>query len=38
LVPLCPVPDGQWERVQRQIKLGLDEIYDGFKAADVAVG
>jgi glyoxylase-like metal-dependent hydrolase (beta-lactamase superfamily II) len=38
LVPLCPVPDGQWERVQRQIKLGLDEMYDGFKAADVAMG
>lgn len=37
LVPLYPVPDGQWERVQRQIKLGLDELYDAFKVADTAV-
>ncbi|MGD9100526.1 MAG: MBL fold metallo-hydrolase [Anaerolineae bacterium] len=34
LLPLYPVADGQRERVQRQIKLGLDELYDEFKAAD----
>lgn len=34
LVPLFPVPDGQRERVQRQIKLGLDDLYDELKAAD----
>jgi glyoxylase-like metal-dependent hydrolase (beta-lactamase superfamily II) len=36
LLPLYPVADGQRERVQRQIKLGLDELYDKFKAADAA--
>jgi len=36
LVPLYPVADGQRERVQRQIKLGLDELYDTFKANDTA--
>jgi glyoxylase-like metal-dependent hydrolase (beta-lactamase superfamily II) len=34
LLPLYPVADGQRERVQRQIKLGLDDLYDRFKAAD----
>lgn len=34
LLPFFPVADGQRERVQRQIKLGLDEMYDGFKARD----
>lgn len=34
LVPLYPVADGQLERVQRQIKLALDDLYDGFKDAD----
>jgi glyoxylase-like metal-dependent hydrolase (beta-lactamase superfamily II) len=28
-----PVADGQRERVQRQIKLGLDDLYDQFKAS-----
>ena len=37
LLPLYPVVDGQRERVQRQIKVGLDELYDSFKAADAAV-
>ncbi len=36
LVPLYPVADGQRERVQRQIKMGLDELYDEFKAANAA--
>ena len=36
LLPLYPVADGQRERVQRQIKLGLDELYDEFKAVDTA--
>jgi glyoxylase-like metal-dependent hydrolase (beta-lactamase superfamily II) len=36
LVPLYPVADGQRERVQRQIKMGLDELYDEFKATDAA--
>jgi glyoxylase-like metal-dependent hydrolase (beta-lactamase superfamily II) len=35
LLSLFPVIDGHRERVQRQIKIGLDELYDGFKAADV---
>jgi glyoxylase-like metal-dependent hydrolase (beta-lactamase superfamily II) len=34
LVPLYPVPDGQRERVQRQIKLALDDLYDAFRTAD----
>jgi glyoxylase-like metal-dependent hydrolase (beta-lactamase superfamily II) len=34
LLSLYPVANGQRERVQRQIKLGLDHLYDGFKAAD----
>ncbi len=36
LVPFFPVADGQRERVQRLIKLGLDELYEEFKAADAA--
>jgi hypothetical protein len=36
LLPLYPVADGQRERVQRQIKLGLDELYDQIKAAGAA--
>lgn len=36
LLPLYPVANGQRERVQRQIKLGLDDLYDEFKAADTA--
>ena len=36
LLPLYAVADGQRERVQRQIKLGLDDLYDEFKAADAA--
>jgi len=36
LVPLFPVPNGQRDRVQRQIKLALDELYDGAKAGDGA--
>jgi glyoxylase-like metal-dependent hydrolase (beta-lactamase superfamily II) len=36
LVPLFPVPDGHRDRVQRQIKLVLDELYDGAKAGDGA--
>jgi glyoxylase-like metal-dependent hydrolase (beta-lactamase superfamily II) len=36
LVSFYPVADGQRERVQRQIKLGLDELYDTFKANDIA--
>jgi glyoxylase-like metal-dependent hydrolase (beta-lactamase superfamily II) len=35
LLLLYPVVDGQHERVQRQIKLGLDDLYDTFKAADI---
>jgi glyoxylase-like metal-dependent hydrolase (beta-lactamase superfamily II) len=35
LLPLYPVIDGQRERVQRQIKLALDNLYDTFKTADV---
>jgi glyoxylase-like metal-dependent hydrolase (beta-lactamase superfamily II) len=35
LLSLYPVINGQHERVQRQIKLGLDDLYDTFKAADV---
>jgi hypothetical protein len=34
LLPLYPVADGQRDRVQRQIKVGLDDLYDEFKAAD----
>lgn len=34
LLPLYPVADGQRDRVQRQIKAGLDDLYDEFKAAD----
>jgi glyoxylase-like metal-dependent hydrolase (beta-lactamase superfamily II) len=37
LLPLYPVADGQRERVQRQIKLGLDNLYDVLKAADAAI-
>jgi glyoxylase-like metal-dependent hydrolase (beta-lactamase superfamily II) len=36
LMPLYPVANGQRERVQRQIKQGLDELYDACKAADAA--
>jgi glyoxylase-like metal-dependent hydrolase (beta-lactamase superfamily II) len=36
LLPLYPVANGRRERVQRQIKLGLDNLYDEFKAADAA--
>jgi glyoxylase-like metal-dependent hydrolase (beta-lactamase superfamily II) len=36
LVPLFPVADGQRERVQRMIKLGLDELYEEFKVANAA--
>jgi cyclase len=36
LLPLYPVADGQRERVQRRIKLGLDELYDELKADDAA--
>jgi glyoxylase-like metal-dependent hydrolase (beta-lactamase superfamily II) len=36
LLPAYPVADGQRERVQRQIKLGLDGLYDEFKATDAA--
>jgi glyoxylase-like metal-dependent hydrolase (beta-lactamase superfamily II) len=32
-----PVADGQRERVQRQIKLGLDDLYDQFKADNTAL-
>jgi glyoxylase-like metal-dependent hydrolase (beta-lactamase superfamily II) len=35
LLSSFPVIDGHRERVQRQIKIGLDELYDEFKAADV---
>lgn len=34
LLSLYPVIDGQRERVQRQIKLALDDLYDAFKAED----
>jgi glyoxylase-like metal-dependent hydrolase (beta-lactamase superfamily II) len=34
LLPLYPVADGQKERVQRQIKLGLDALYDELRSAD----
>ena len=34
LLPLYPVADGQRERVQRQIKLALDDLYDELKATD----
>jgi glyoxylase-like metal-dependent hydrolase (beta-lactamase superfamily II) len=34
LLPLYPVIDGQRERVQRQIKLALDDLYDEFTAED----
>ena len=34
LLPLYTIADGQRERVQRQIKMGLDTLYDEFKAAD----
>jgi hypothetical protein len=34
LLSSFPVIDGHRERIQRQIKAGLDELYDGFKAAD----
>ena len=37
LLRLYPVVDGQRERVQRQIKLGLDGMYDEFKAVDAAL-
>ena len=36
LVPFFPVPDGHRDRIQRQIKLVLDELYDGAKAGDGA--
>ncbi len=36
LLPLYTIADGQRERVQRQIKMGLDTLYDEFKAADAA--
>ena len=36
LLPLYTIADGQRERVQRQIRMGLDILYDEFKAADVA--
>jgi glyoxylase-like metal-dependent hydrolase (beta-lactamase superfamily II) len=35
LLSLFPVADGQKERVQRQIKLGLDELYDDLKNTDL---
>jgi hypothetical protein len=36
LVSLYPVPNGHRERVQRQIKLALDDLYDDLKATDAA--
>jgi glyoxylase-like metal-dependent hydrolase (beta-lactamase superfamily II) len=36
MVPLYPVPDGQLERVQRQIKLALDDLYDAFRVGETA--
>lgn len=35
LVTRYPVPDGHWERVQRQIRAGLDALYESFKLAEV---
>jgi glyoxylase-like metal-dependent hydrolase (beta-lactamase superfamily II) len=34
LLPLYPIVDGQKERVQRQLKLALDDLYDHFKALE----
>jgi glyoxylase-like metal-dependent hydrolase (beta-lactamase superfamily II) len=36
LLEFYPVADGQRERVQRQIRLGLDDLYDEYKTADAA--